>query len=74
MELLKDYDMSMLYHPGKANVVDNALSRVTMGSIVHIEAEKKELAKEVHRLAIWVFRLKILTKAGPLSEMGQSHP
>ncbi len=31
LELLKDYDMSILYHPGKANVVVDALSRLTMG-------------------------------------------
>ncbi|KAH0761202.1 hypothetical protein KY290_017275 [Solanum tuberosum] len=32
LELLKDYDMSILYHPGKANVVVDALSRLSMGS------------------------------------------
>ena len=35
LELLKDYDMTILYHPGKANVVAGALSRkaVSMGSL-----------------------------------------
>ncbi|WMV18744.1 hypothetical protein MTR67_012129 [Solanum verrucosum] len=35
----------------KANVVADALSRLSMGSVAHIEEERKELAKDVHRLA-----------------------
>ena len=31
LELLKDYDMSILYHPGKANVVVDALKQVVHG-------------------------------------------
>ena len=27
LELIKDYDMRLNYHPGKANVVEDALSR-----------------------------------------------
>ena len=50
LELLKDYDMSVLYHPGKANVVDDALSRLSMNSVSHVEDEKK-LVRDVHRLA-----------------------
>ena len=49
--MLKDYDMSILYHPGKANVVADALSRFSMGSSAHVEEEKKELVREVHQLA-----------------------
>ena len=41
LELLKDYDMSIIYHPGKANVVANALGRLYMGSISHVEEEKR---------------------------------
>ena len=41
LELLKNYDMSVLYHPGKANVVADALSRLSMGSVAHVENDKK---------------------------------
>jgi len=43
--------MSTLYHPGKANVVNDALSRLFMGSTTHFEEDKKELARDVYRLA-----------------------
>ena len=44
--------MSVFYHLGKANVVVDALSRMTMGSISHLDETKKDLAREVHRLAM----------------------
>ena len=36
--LLKDYDITILYHPGKTNVVADALSRKAgnMGSLAHL--------------------------------------
>ncbi|XP_069143317.1 uncharacterized protein [Solanum lycopersicum] len=37
LELIKDYDMSFHYYPGKANVVVDALSRLSMGSMSHID-------------------------------------
>ena len=46
----KDYDMSVLYHHDKINVVADALSRMTMGSVSHLDEAKKDLAREVHRL------------------------
>ena len=42
--------MSVLYHPGKANIVADALSRLSMGSVSHVEEGKKELVKDVHRV------------------------
>ena len=39
-----------LSHPDKANVVEDALSRVCMGSEAHVNADKKELDKDVQRL------------------------
>ncbi|XP_075101689.1 uncharacterized protein LOC142177123 [Nicotiana tabacum] len=51
LKLLKDYDIDILYHPGKANVVADALSRCSMGSLAHVEEDKRTMTKEVHQLA-----------------------
>nr|XP_009803207.1 PREDICTED: uncharacterized protein LOC104248608 [Nicotiana sylvestris] len=37
LELFKDYDVDILYHSGKANVVADALSQRSMGSLAHVE-------------------------------------
>ncbi|KAH0781018.1 hypothetical protein KY290_000616 [Solanum tuberosum] len=37
LEFLKDHDISMHYHPGKANVVANALSRLSIDSGVIVQ-------------------------------------
>ncbi|XP_070005813.1 uncharacterized protein [Nicotiana sylvestris] len=50
MELLIDYDCSILYHPRKVNVVTDALSRKSMGSLAHITPAKRLLAKDIQRL------------------------
>ncbi|KAH0706092.1 hypothetical protein KY289_011168 [Solanum tuberosum] len=46
LEFLKDYDMSILSHPGKTNVVVDALCRLSMGSTAHVKEDKKELPKD----------------------------
>ena len=43
--------MSVHYHPGKANVVAYALTRLSMGSVADVEEKRKELVEDVHRLA-----------------------
>lgn len=48
--LLKDYSMNLLYHSGMTNGVVDALSKLSMGSVNHIE-KKKEMDKDMHRLA-----------------------
>ncbi|XP_070035064.1 uncharacterized protein [Nicotiana tomentosiformis] len=50
MELLKDYDCSILSHPGKANVVVDVWSRKSIGSLAHISLTKRLLAKDIQRL------------------------
>ncbi|XP_069144354.1 uncharacterized protein [Solanum lycopersicum] len=46
LELLKDYEMSIYYHPGKANVLADALTRLSMGSVSYINDENKEQVEE----------------------------
>ena len=40
-ELLKDYDMSILYQSSKANVFIDALNILSMGSTIHFEEGNK---------------------------------
>ena len=64
VRLLKDYDMSVLYHPCKANVVVDALSHMTMGRVSRVEEEKKDLLKDVHKLARLEVRLEDSPNSG----------
>ena len=48
LELLKDHDCDTIYHPSKANVVADALSRKSSGSLAHISIEKRPLFQELH--------------------------
>ncbi|XP_059306335.1 uncharacterized protein LOC132057750 [Lycium ferocissimum] len=61
MELLKDYDITILYHGGKGNVVAGALSKksASMGSLAHLISLERPLAREVQTLANSFMRLDI---------------
>ena len=43
--------MSLHYHPSKANVVADTFRRLSMGSVAHVEEERKEIVEDVHRIA-----------------------
>jgi ribonuclease HI len=50
LELIKDYDLEVHYHPGKANVVADALSRKAHCSCLSIEAFNETLCWEMRKL------------------------
>ena len=62
MELLKDYNCSILYHPGKANVVVDALSRKSACSLAHISTKRRPIIKELHELIEQELQLKVTKK------------
>ncbi|XP_010456869.1 PREDICTED: uncharacterized protein LOC104738384 [Camelina sativa] len=55
MELVADYDLEISYHPGKANLVAEALSR--RGSAINAERDAENLVGMIRTL-----RLNVLTK------------
>ena len=71
MEILKDYDITILYYPGKANVVADALSRKagSMGSLDHLQFSRRPLAREIQTLANDFMRLEVNEKGGFLAYM-----
>ena len=62
MELLKNYDCSILYHPGKANVVADALSRKSSSSLAYISTKRRPLVKELHELIDQGLQWKVTKK------------
>ena len=54
LELIKDYNLSIRYHPGKANVVANALSRKSYCHHLTTLDQRPELAQEVHQLNLQI--------------------
>jgi hypothetical protein len=50
LELIKDYDLKVHYHPGKANVVADALSRKAHCSCLFVEAFNETLCWEMRKL------------------------
>ena len=52
LELIKDYDMKLHYHPGKANVVADALSRKSYANTLVIGGLPRELAEDFRELRL----------------------
>ncbi|XP_070042716.1 uncharacterized protein [Nicotiana tomentosiformis] len=61
LEIIKDYDITILYHPGKPNVVADALSRraESLGSLAYLPVAERPLALDVQALAFQLVKLDI---------------
>jgi hypothetical protein len=52
LEVIKDYELEIHYHPGKANMVADALSRKSQVNTIVAPPMPYELAKEFDRLSL----------------------
>jgi hypothetical protein len=52
LELIKDYELEIHYHPGKENVVADALSRKSHVNMLATHLMSYKLAKEFDRLSL----------------------
>jgi hypothetical protein len=52
LELIKDYDLGINYHPGKANVVADALSQRSHLNQVVVKSIPSELCNEFNKLSL----------------------
>ncbi|CAA0827948.1 Uncharacterized mitochondrial protein AtMg00860, partial [Striga hermonthica] len=69
LELVKDYDCSIQYHPGKANVVADAISRKVRGDLTYVVTQQSPLIQEFARMQIQVVDALPTAISGSVSAM-----
>ncbi|CAA0841698.1 Uncharacterized mitochondrial protein AtMg00860, partial [Striga hermonthica] len=69
LELDKDYDCTIQYHPGKANVVADALSRKVKGDLTYVVTQQNHLIQEFARMQIQVVDALPTAMSGSVSSM-----
>ena len=52
MEYLEDYDFTLHYHPGKANVVVDALNRKSWGMLASVASREWQILEAVGQLGL----------------------
>ena len=53
MEYLKDYDFTLHYHPGKTNVVVDALGRKSQGVLVNVDSREWQMLEAVGQVGLY---------------------
>ena len=67
LELVKDYDCAINYHPGKANVVADALSRKSSSSISMMKMVQRPLLDELMKLEIEIVPMGTVERLSAMS-------
>ena len=61
LELIKDYDLEVHYHPGKANVVADAFSHKSHCNCLTVKTMDLTLCQEIEKLNVEVIQQGSLT-------------
>ena len=64
MEYLEDYDFTLHYHPGKANVVADALSRKSRGVLASIVSQEWQMLETVEQFGLLYSEIKLKVRWG----------
>ncbi|BBN70471.1 hypothetical protein Prudu_1483S000300 [Prunus dulcis] len=66
LELIKDYNCIIEHHPGRANMVANALSRKSSGSVPQLRRRYLPLLVEIRKLRVGLERILTAQSQDPL--------
>ncbi|CAA0811865.1 Uncharacterized mitochondrial protein AtMg00860, partial [Striga hermonthica] len=69
LELVKDYDCTIQYHPRKANIVADSLSRKVKGDLMYVVTQQSQLIQEFAQMQIQVVDALPIVISGSVSSM-----
>ena len=68
LELMKDYDITIQYHPGKANVVADALSQKSGGTVATLITRQTRILRDLEEMQIEV---RVIDPSNPKYQLNQ---